>query len=158
MAKRYLTKSIGGRFWPKVDVRGPSECWPWTACTKGGYGMIKYQKRSYFAPRVSWEIANGPIPDGTCFCHTCDNPTCVNPAHLWIGTHLDNMRDRDSKGRNYRGMQARGQSHGRSKLTDQDVLAIRARIGEPIKDIAADFGVARSLISKIHLRQNWKHI
>lgn len=91
------------RFWPKVDRRGPLECWPWTASslTTYGYGHIRLtsSRRKVLSHRLAYELANGPIPDGLKVLHECDNPPCCNPAHLFLGTHLANARDRDSKGR-----------------------------------------------------------
>lgn len=86
-------------FWGRVDTSG--ECWLWTgARLKTGYGVLKRGGRVLKASRVAWALVKGPIPDGLFVCHHCDNPPCVRPDHLFLGTHLDNMRDRDAKGRN----------------------------------------------------------
>lgn len=89
-------KPLEIKFWKKVDRRGPDECWKWTgAINQAGYGAFG----NNHAHRTSYEITYGPIPDGLFILHKCDNPPCVNPNHLFVGTHQDNMRDMISKGR-----------------------------------------------------------
>lgn len=104
------------------------------------------------AHRISWEIHRGPIPEGMSVCHHCDVPTCVNPEHLFIGTHADNMSDMKRKGR-----QARGEHQGLARLTRKQVLAIRE---DPRSQtaIAKDYGVHQPHISKIKRREIWSHI
>ena len=86
------------RFWSKVDKRGA--CWNWTASRMvSGYGVLKFRGRTCGAHRVAYELTHGPIPDGMVVMHSCDNPSCVNPAHLSLGTICDNMRDMYAKGR-----------------------------------------------------------
>lgn len=89
------------RFWSKVDRRGPDECWPWKGSRNpDGYGSFSYQGRQARAHRMAWMLANGAVPEaGKLICHSCDNPPCCNPAHLWPGTPSDNMKDCYAKGR-----------------------------------------------------------
>lgn len=96
-------RPLAARFWEKVDKRGLDECWPWLAGTDGrGYGTIgpgREHVSDLKAHRVSYELNVGPIPAGMHVLHHCDNPPCVNPAHLWVGTDADNMHDMLAKGR-----------------------------------------------------------
>lgn len=90
------------RFWSKVDkTGGPDACWPWTAGQSHGYGTIKRGETNLVASRVAYEMTKGPIPGDTLACHTCDNPLCCNPDHIFLGAHQDNMDDRMAKGRYY---------------------------------------------------------
>lgn len=91
------------RFWPKVQKGENDECWLWTgAVQRDGYAHFGYRRRTLTASRFSYELAKGPIPAGMDILHSCDNPRCVNPAHLRPGTHLDNMQDKNAKGRDVR--------------------------------------------------------
>ena len=145
------------RFWNKVNTAGPNGCWTWTAgCTRKGYGVFKLDGATEMAHRTSWMFEHGPIPDGLFVLHHCDNPPCVNPDHLRLGTHADNMRDRNEKGRAASNPQP-GESHGRAKLTEADVLAIRAD-SRTHRAIAAEYGVSRRQISYVKNRKLWTHI
>lgn len=94
-------RPLADRFWARVEKRGPDECWPWTGYRDAkGYGQIALNRRTAEgAHRVSWALARGEIPDGIHVLHRCDNPPCCNPAHLFLGTHADNMWDMKAKGR-----------------------------------------------------------
>jgi len=108
--------------------------------------------------RISWEIQYGPIPEGMHVLHHCDTPACVRPDHLFLGTHTDNMRDRKAK---KRGNHPFGSRHGRSKLTEADVLAIRdkyASLNWTQTELATEYGVSQPMIGYIVRRTTWRHI
>lgn len=151
------------RFEEKIRNRSEG-CWLWDGSKNHkGYGTFSMGKdgmdRTVLAHRFAWESENGPIPDGMCVLHRCDNPSCVRPDHLFIGTDADNAVDRDSKGRGG-GKKRRGVSNGRTHLTDDDVAAIRRRFrsGEFQRVIAASFGVAQTTISRIVREEVWNHV
>ena len=101
--KGFVSLPLEERFWSKVDRRGPDECWPWNGSrTPKGYGQIWSGGRSVPAAQVAWALGNAqPFPEGMEGCHTCDNPPCVNPTHIFPGTRIDNMQDAAKKGRVY---------------------------------------------------------
>lgn len=130
-------------------------CWLWTASTRNGYGRLRVGERKATASRVSYELYIGPIPEQMVVCHRCDNPTCVNPAHLFLGSRADNMDDMIAKGRHIAG-KARGEENGRAKLSLEQVAAIRQDTRSQ-SAIAAEYQVGQALISKIKLRKLWRH-
>ncbi len=125
------TRSMEERFWEKVEKRGPDECWHWTAAhDQHGYGQLNLcdsKGRRMKAHRVAYELHYGPIPEGLEICHHCDNPSCVNPVHLFAGSHRDNMHDAMDKGRNSKPPRngVRGERHGHATFTDQEVIDLR---------------------------------
>ena len=173
-------------FWSKVAKGAPTDCWLWTASRfRDGYGQFKYLGRNRRTHQLAYEIANGvilpaPIPltvSSPCVCHSCDNRLCCNPAHLWIGTIGDNIRDAAAKGRlavpknrargaahgSHRRLKSsytRGSAHGTARLVEAAVVQIRAHhaAGMPIARIAPKFGVSESAIRKIVRRQTWAHL
>lgn len=95
-----MRAGLKARFWSKVSIREPKECWPWIGKRdKDGYGKIRNYYKEVRAHRLSYELNIGDIPTGKVVCHSCDNPRCVNPSHLWVGTIGDNNRDMYQKGR-----------------------------------------------------------
>lgn len=125
-----------------------------------GYGHVRYEGKVVRAHRLAYAQAHGlTLEDiaGRIVRHACDNPACINPAHLVLGTHTDNMRDMAERGRN---RQPKGIRNAKSKLSDADVIEIRRRAaaGETNKAIAKDYGIAPSQISRIHTRKTWGHL
>lgn len=147
---------ISERFWLKVRKGDVDSCWVWTGGTNAdGYGRIRAEGCHALqqAHRVSWELHNGqPVPDSLMVLHRCDNPPCVNPAHLFLGTNTDNMRDMAKKGRN--------KSANNTRLTEGQVRAIRQRhaSGEQRRHLALEYGVTRWHISGIVCRRSWPHL
>ena len=130
-----------------------SGCWIWMLGTiKGGYGKISVGGKTLIAHRAVWEARNGPIPDGLVLCHTCDVPSCVNPDHLFLGTHYDNTQDMLKKGRS-----AKGEKIGNSKLNSQDVSKIRAAQGS-FRSIAQSYGLNTGTVRNIKLGLTWRHV
>lgn len=156
-------RPLAARFWEKVDRRGPAECWEWTGARHGhGYGRIGLglaTQGTDVAHRVSWELHHGPIPDGMHVLHHCDNPPCVNPRHLFLGTHADNMRDALVKGRTSL-VHHKGSKHGRAKLTEAIVRDCRRRVaaGETHTALAREFGVSVGAIQHAVARITWQHV
>jgi len=144
------------RFWPKV--KKTDGCWIWTAGTDEGYGAIstthepdcgKKERAHVFA----YKRLVGDIPEGMYVCHKCDNRLCVRPSHLFLGTHLDNQRDKLSKGR-----QPKGSQHGMAKLTDEQVTEIRKlyATGEYLqRELAEKFGIYQQTVSSIVRGTTW---
>jgi len=146
-----MTESDIARFWEKVDKKGPDDCWLWTGSTASGYGQLKINRRMVGTHRVSWELHNGPIPDGVYVLHDCpngDNPLCVNPSHLWLGSHQQNMDDMKNKGR-CNGQ--KGEANGMAKLSDAQIPKIFADrdTGMTQGQIGKKYGVSNQQISHI---------
>ena len=139
-----------------VPVGAPDDCWLWTGPrNREGYGVAGCLGRTLRANRIAYEAAHGPIPPGHFVRHSCDNPPCVNPAHLLVGTPADNMNDKVERGR-----QALGRRIRNARLGEQDVLAIRARraAGETYPSIAKDFDISESHAGRVAAGHWWKHV
>ncbi len=157
--------SLRQRFESKVSPEPMSGCWLWTASLSNsgdhfGYGQIRVHDRPQLAHRVSWELHRGAVPAGLNVLHKCDNPGCVNPDHLFLGTHQDNVADRHAKGRTRQGHVPlrSGEHHGCAKLTWAKVDEIRALYtagGHSFNQLAQQFGVSkRSILFVVH-RKHW---
>ena len=140
-------------------------CWEWTGSLSNSYGAMQVMGVQEKAHRVSFMLFNGPIPKNMLVCHSCDNRKCVNPSHLFLGTHHDNAMDRQAKGRSRGGFvtghkMSVGSACGRSKLTEEDIPVIRALLaeGKTAVSIGEMFGVNHSQISRIKTGERWTHV
>lgn len=150
------------RLLARIDKRRPEECWPWTgALNHSGYGQFWLNGMHWNASRAAYFLLVGEIPDSKVVCHSCDNPKCCNPAHLWLGSQADNVRDCSKKGR------ARGQFHRQSahprhtaKLTSEQVIDARRRYADGVSQsqIARELGVNSSTISRAVRGEKWSHL
>lgn len=137
-------------------------CWNWTGprIPKGyGYMTVDYVKN--YIHRLAWQTYNGPIPTGKHVCHTCDNPPCWNPAHLWLGTNMDNRRDSVEKRRWSHGdTKLNGERNRQAKLTEPEVTEMRALYvsGVSMADLARKYGRNSSTIEHVIWRHSWKHL
>lgn len=133
-----------------------SGCWEWSHSTnKLGYGCFWFVDRTHQAHRVSYRLFKGPFNSALLVCHTCDNPSCVNPDHLFLGTNQDNCDDKIRKGRS---ADTRGDKNPRSKIRSTDLGRIRYRLkkGDTCAHIAAYYGVHETTISRIKLGRTWR--
>jgi HNH endonuclease len=157
------------RFWKYVDkASDPRGCWLWIGGSDSdGYGRFRGENSVMIrAHRFSWQLHRGQIPPGFEVLHTCDNPPCVNPLHLFLGTNELNVIDKVCKGRTARGAKCRtkklyfGESNWKSKLTSQQVADIRElrRSGVGTTELARRFGVNRATIQRIVSGKSWKTI
>ena len=166
-----ITQKDIDRFWLHVDKSG--ECWIWIgSIMNNGYGEIgishNKKHRNVSTHRFSWIISHGAIPDKKYICHTCDNKSCVNPDHLYVGTHSDNIRDAVIRNRIASGKRQgaythpekvrRGETHSLVKLTESQVIEIRNSRNIKQRKLAIEYGVHFSTICDILRRKTWKHI
>lgn len=165
-------RSLAERFWAKVHKT--DGCWLWLGSLNGfGYGQIRGEwpgPRALRSHRASWILHCGPIPAGLSVLHRCDNPPCVRPDHLFLGTQSDNQRDMTTKGRHFRGERAsalrlaiginRGERNVFAKLTEEQVKEIRAMHAAGVEQatIAAEFNVHAKTIGSVVTRATWRHV
>lgn len=156
MPRIYTSRPAADRFWEKVSKS--DGCWEWTgAISQKGYGNFWDGARYVNAHKFSWEFQHGKAPDRMCVCHVCDNPKCVRPDHLFIGSYSDNMQDCSKKGRLNHYF---GESSPAAKLTEAQVLEIRRAHaqGARMSDLARRYGLTQSSIALIVRGINWSHL
>jgi hypothetical protein len=156
--------SLEERFWAKVLVKGPDDCWVWQgARAPNGYGkfIVPGRRSPANAHRVVWALSHGPIPAGLFVCHRCDNPPCCNPAHLFVGTAQENSADASRKHRMGPKRPSRGETHPRAKLTGAQVNEIRQRYaagGITTYTLGHEFGVTPENVQAIIRGRTWKEV
>ena len=152
-----FTSQEQAHFWSRVSVGAQVVCWPWTGCVlPKGYGVITFHQRSLYAHRVAYSLTFGVSLVDLCVLHTCDNPRCCNPDHLFLGTDADNVADMHGKGRT-----AVGGMLPQTRLTADDVRAIRVRFATcnvSGRALAREYGVAHETMRAITSGRTWKHI
>lgn len=156
-ARKAASPTADQRFWALVDQRGQSECWPWLGHRRqNGYGWFNLNGRSTNASRAAYILTKGPLTSTQFVCHSCDNPSCCNPAHLWVGSAAENNRDRDLKGRGRHGVTPKGEAHPSSRLSLAQVLeAYESSL--PASVFAAKWGVTPQAIYNIRVGKSWAH-
>ncbi len=154
-----LSASVGGNVQERFDAKWMPEpysgCWLWIgAIGSTGYGHLRVNRKVVTASRLSWTLHRGEIPDSLCVLHKCDVPSCVNPDHLYLGTVARNNQDSRERGQWYPLL---GEKHGMSKLTEDDVLSIRASSETPTI-LSKRFNISPLTVWEIRIRKRWKHI
>lgn len=151
--------SLEKRFWNKVNIGSSDECWEWIASkVPKGYGHMKISsnQKPGIAHRIAYDLTFGKIPQGFCVLHHCDNPSCCNPKHLFLGTYADNNFDRDKKGHT-----AWGEKNGIAKLSVEKVRKIRIlySMGSfSYNDLALKFNVGKTTIQNVINRESWSRV
>jgi len=135
--------------------RAPNGCLEWQGTINdAGYGLIRIHGQYWRAHRVAFHLSQGPIPDHLHVCHSCDNPRCIEPSHLWLGTNADNTADMDAKGRR---RPSHGEQHFSAKVTEVQVRAIRADPAS-YREIGKRYGISHKAVSRIKCLRVWRHV
>jgi len=164
--QRFCSQTCAGENWSKCRPPRDQEtvfrtwfdaasngCWEWEgAKDKDGYGIFSFEKKTARAHRVALQLSGIDVPKGGLVCHTCDNPSCVNPNHLYLGSNRQNSDDKVKRGRSLKGAR-----HYMAKLTDNDVIAIRQSTETAVKT-AKQFGISSSNVVMIRQRRTWTHL
>ena len=156
--------SVADRFWTKVERLGPDDCWPWKAAPRRkdqGYGAFWLNGRHQPSSKVAWLLTNGSVPEMQQVCHRCDNPSCCNPNHMFLGTNKDNNDDKVAKGRH-----VFGERVWTAKLSPDDVRFIRSHKAPGAKrapvgiagKLAEQFGVTKQYISEVWGNKSWRSL
>lgn len=156
-AWEYRSMALRDRILSRVRIED-NGCHIFTGAKDGcGYGRVKNIGTAVATHRWAWQQANGPVPQGMQVLHRCDNPSCINPAHLWLGTHADNMADKRAKGRSHNVPTGRAHRRPTAKISESQAKEIKHMLEQGIRQakIAAFFGVSRNLISEIYLKKTW---
>lgn len=156
VARRRRSGTPMATYLKERSVSGPNGCIVWLgAKSQKGHGRLRIDGRQMWAHRVAYEIVNGPIPEGLFACHRCDNPICINPEHIFLGTIAENNADMVRKGR-----QARGSGNGQSKLTEWRVMVVRKAVaqGMPIAAVARKLRMSAGTISCAVSGKTWGHV
>lgn len=144
-------------FWPKTKKKGACLFWKGGVDPKTGYGKFVWEGKTYYSHRFSYLLCVGEIPKDILVCHCCDNRPCVEPTHLWLGSHKENSNDMISKNRHNKKPNVIGTAHPLSKLDEEKIQIIR-KDKRPCAIIAIDFSVSPTLIWNIKKYKTWKHI
>lgn len=158
LAPEHLARRLANGLDEAVD----GECWNWARTTNNyGYGTLTVNGKTVFAHRLAYELGVGEVPEGMHVLHSCDNPRCINPSHLSVGTRSQNMKECSERGRARIPKQINlGEVNGASKLTEGDVVAIRGLLSKGLsqREIAARFKVSQQTISHIKNDKKWRHV